>query len=126
MHPEDAAVLAGADSLVLYRLEPEGAELGPDVFHGFRIAGRTPVSAASRGAVAAVVDRMVRESTGTVARCFEPRHGVSARKGDATVDLVICFECYQMYVYSNHPSVIPIEPKVGPALDALVGPSAAP
>ncbi|MEJ7732513.1 MAG: hypothetical protein WKG00_25320 [Polyangiaceae bacterium] len=120
LHPDDAAVLAGADSLVLYKLDPERAQTGPDAFHGFRILGRTPVSATSRGAVVALVDGMIRDSDGVVAKCFDPRHGISARKGDATVDLVICFECYQMYVYSKHPSLIPIEPKHGPALDALV------
>lgn len=43
----------------------------------------------------------ITENDGIAAMCFDPRHGVRAKKGDATVDLVICFECLQIYVYNT-------------------------
>lgn len=36
------------------------------------------------------------------AHCFNPRHGISARLGDDTVDLVICFECHETKIYGKN------------------------
>ena len=33
--------------------------------------------------------------------CFNPRHGIRAKKGDETVEFLICFECSQIQVSSN-------------------------
>jgi hypothetical protein len=70
--------------------------------------------------------------------CFNPRHGISATRGDQKVDLVICFECRQTRIYFNDRKTsgvtttksaqptfdrslekagIPKEPKRPPALD---------
>ena len=32
--------------------------------------------------------------------CFDPRHGVRVMRGGQTVDLLICFECEQIHVYT--------------------------
>jgi hypothetical protein len=34
-------------------------------------------------------------------KCFEPRHGVRAMAGGKTVDLVICFACSEVQVWSD-------------------------
>jgi hypothetical protein len=41
------------------------------------------------------------ENFGTVAFCFQPRHGVRLTKDDRTVDLLICFECFRVRVYED-------------------------
>jgi hypothetical protein len=38
---------------------------------------------------------------GRVAACFNPRHGIRASREGKTIDLVICFECLQVYVYAE-------------------------
>jgi hypothetical protein len=55
-----------------------------------------PGDDAARGAVGALVGGI---RPGVGAKCFEPRHGVRATAGDATVDLVVCFACAWVYVY---------------------------
>ena len=41
----------------------------------------------------------VRSSNGTVAACFNPRHGIHATRQGRTVDLLICFECLQIEIF---------------------------
>ena len=36
------------------------------------------------------------------AHCFAPRHGISARLGDDTVDLAICFQCRTIKAYGKN------------------------
>lgn len=33
--------------------------------------------------------------------CFNPRHGIRAKKTDQVLDLVICFECEKLYAYKS-------------------------
>ena len=33
--------------------------------------------------------------------CFNPRHGIRATQGSNSLDLLICFECSQVYSFSD-------------------------
>ena len=41
------------------------------------------------------------EQEGNVPACFRPRHGIHATRGQKVVDLLVCFECSQVEVYSG-------------------------
>ena len=45
--------------------------------------------------------RLVVEHVFIGAGCFQPRHGIRLVKGDKTVDLAICFECYSTTIYGG-------------------------
>ena len=102
---ETRGVLERPDGLEIFALHPyphmpEGAaEDGAD-FHGYRILGSTEVDdAAQRKVLIDLVAIGVDESDGTVAACFDPRHGLRVRQGDEVVDLVICFACLSMHLH---------------------------
>jgi hypothetical protein len=102
--PDDAqAVLAGADRLVLLSLDPVPPKERPqDHFRGWKVLGRTEVKdKATRERIVAALTKGIAENKGNLARCFNPRHGISATQGGTTVDLVICFECLQIRVAVN-------------------------
>jgi hypothetical protein len=42
-----------------------------------------------------------RADDGSIAACFEPRHGIRAETEAGSVDFVICFQCLSMKIYHN-------------------------
>ncbi len=98
------AVLAGADVLEIYALDPyppraDGPPPG-DLFHGWRIRGAAQLAdEESIRALLALVYAGLEPSRGRRAGCFQPRHGIRARAGADVVDLVICYECITAEVH---------------------------
>ena len=94
--------LNAAGQYELLSLDPRGGHTGPDTFHGYKILGKTPVAdPATRRKLGDALRRGDRENNDTAAGCFNPRHGIHAASPGKTLDLVICFECYQAQVYEN-------------------------
>ena len=101
-------ILAAPDAMVIYALhphrlpgqsDPESAILA-DTFHDFVIIGEAAVPETSvRRRVLELVDEGVSQHNGISALCFTPRHGVRVQKGESTVDLVICYECFSLKIY---------------------------
>lgn len=104
-----AKALEKADALAVYSLGGETSE--KDGWHGARVLGQTTVKGeAEQKALAAAVKKGVEEGD-RGARCFVPRHGVRATHAGKTYDLLICFECGWVYVYtdaSDKPTVLMI------------------
>ena len=72
-------------------------------YHGRTVLGRTTVrDADTRRRVMAALNKGIEEYDGTAAEGFKPRHGIRARYDGKTVDLVICFECLSMQVFTRH------------------------
>jgi hypothetical protein len=93
------AVLEKATELDVYSLAGTAQKGDKDAWRGAKVLGKTTVKKdAERKAVVEAVKKGVVEG-GQPARCFIPRHGVSATHNGKTVDLVICFECGWIYVY---------------------------
>ena len=100
--PADAkTALEKATEWELYSLDPEHQKDPPkDGFHGWKVLGKTTVKDAdTRKTLLAALDKGAKDNDGTVARCFDPRHGIRVKAGDQTIDLVICFECYQVKTF---------------------------
>ena len=105
-----ANVVTNTDSFVLFSLDPTPAVfqepvLGKKItntFHGYPILGQVTITNSSeRSELLAAYLKAIRDSDGSVALCFSPRHGISAKHRDQKVDLVICFECLQTRIYFN-------------------------
>jgi hypothetical protein len=97
-------ILDKAKSYELFSLDPrkdeEKEEKGKDNFHGYKVLGKTTVKdAKDREKLLTALAKGIKESKGEIAKCFDPRHGIRATHDGQTVDLVICFECLQVYVY---------------------------
>ena len=99
--PDDVrAVLESADQFELLSLNPDPREKPKDGFHGWKVLGRTTVKDAdTRKKLVDALQKGVAENDGTVAACFNPRHGIRVTQGGKTADIVICFECFQASAY---------------------------
>jgi hypothetical protein len=92
-------LLTVADHFELLSLDPEnGATREPGHFWGWRVLGSVVVGPGDRDALVSALERGIAENGGWVAACFIPRHGIRASRGAASVDLVVCFECAQVYI----------------------------
>jgi hypothetical protein len=104
----ERAVLEEADTLEVFALDPSVTFLSAREneatvgFHGWPILKRKKVDdSGTREEVAAAVVRGWRKSEDEALHCFDPRHGIRARRGDQTADFVICFACRSVEVYSG-------------------------
>ena len=121
---EARAVLESADELVLYALHPHDTVTGDERtlnLQRFVALGRAKVTGDAHRDVLKEIFRGVGDWDGMMAHCFMPRHGVRATKGDTTVDVVVCFECRQVYVYvdDRRLDTIGISNGVEPAVSKL-------
>jgi hypothetical protein len=110
------AIEKNADSkskLFLYSLNPHDArffegklpENSKTVFHRYPILGRVEIlSSQDKTNLLHAFAKGVRESDGTIANCFDPRHGIRVITSMTTNDFVICFECLQVQAYGFTPS----------------------
>src|SRR5262249_1492526 len=98
---EIKAVLEKADTLELVSLEPveEKSDKG---LHGWKVLGKTELKDAEvRKKVLAALQKGISDSDGKAARCFIPRHALLAKQSDKSVDLIICFECAQVQIFTG-------------------------
>jgi hypothetical protein len=97
------AALKHAESFELYSLDPDFKQKkAGEGFNDWKVLGKTTVKeAATRGRLLTALNQGVKENDGQVAACFNPRHGIRVKAGDKTLDLVICFECYQVEVHEG-------------------------
>lgn len=108
VHDQAREILEHPEAMTIYALHPnrhsdEGKPTSAaDSFHDYRILDRAEVTAADeRSLLTSLVYRGINASDGTVAACFDPRHGIRAVKDSHSVDLVICYECLQIYMYGT-------------------------
>jgi hypothetical protein len=58
-----------------------------------RVLGLTINDAETRHRLVSSFQRAVAENQGTIAACFNPRHGIRVTRKQKQVEFVICFEC---------------------------------
>jgi hypothetical protein len=104
--PEAAqAILDKAEKVELLSLHPRPVPKADrpkekDLFHNYRVLGKTALKDADRKTVFAALDKGIKDADPNLAAgCFNPRHGIRATHDGKTVDLVICFECLQIVAY---------------------------
>lgn len=98
------AVLEQADSFEILALAPSG--VGGDMtdatalFHSWRVLGRSEVSSPEdRKRLLALIEQGLTQGDGRAAKCFNPRHAITAKRGAEIVDVVVCYECFQIEVH---------------------------
>jgi len=96
---EVEAILAAPDLLQIWSIEPHVE--GQPRFMGEKAIGTLTITAArEREALVSALMRGI-EETVAVAACFDPRHGIVAKRGTDEVRLLICFACGSMIVELN-------------------------
>jgi hypothetical protein len=100
--PADAiAAIENAETFTLYSLDPKkpGPDDARERFYDWPVLGRADVAdPAVRKQLVAALWKGVEESDGTIANCFNPRHGVRVAHKGMTVDFILCFECLTVRV----------------------------
>ena len=101
--PTTLTSLNQAESFELLSLNPAHLTEKPENdFHGWEVLGSTKVEdTKDRTKLIAALRKGVNENDGTVAGCFNPRHGIRVTSGGTTTEIVICFECMSAQVYVN-------------------------
>lgn len=100
-------LLAEEHTVELLSLSPERIfevdHKGEELFHEFELLGRAELDKASADKLMSALQA----STAAITKdyefpeCFNPRHGLRLKSQDKLIDLVICFECAQIYVYQT-------------------------
>jgi hypothetical protein len=102
-------VLHKAHRFELLSLDPdvEVKEGAKDVFHGYKVLGKTVVKrkGVRKEILVALFRGVAAGDTEGEPDCFNPRHGIRATYQGKTVDLVLCFECDQIMVYEGESNV---------------------
>lgn len=104
------AVLDKPDEFTLFSLKPlshlvGGVEKwtakGKELFHGEGVVGKIAVKETKdRERVVSALHRAVAYPSEGTALCFIPHHGIRARKGKETVEIVICFTCSRIHLHT--------------------------
>ncbi|MEK7482968.1 MAG: hypothetical protein AABZ60_01410 [Planctomycetota bacterium] len=102
--------LEGCDEFFLYALNPTPASFTEEdtgkkipedqVFHDYPILGKLQLQGEDKETVLNQFYSSIGSSP-FGALCFEPRHGIHALYGNLYIDLVICFECIRVEIYTN-------------------------
>lgn len=90
--------LEKAAELEIYSLD--GERDVKDGWHGVKVLGKTAAKGDEAKKVVALLVKGVAEGSAP-ARCFVPRHGVRVVHEKKTYDLLICFECSQIHIYTD-------------------------
>jgi hypothetical protein len=95
------AVLEQADQFELLALNPVPTK-SDRAFHGYAVLGAARISQTdTRRRLISALRQSMRESHGTLAACFNPRHGIRATRNGKQADLVICFQCLSFRLYDD-------------------------
>jgi hypothetical protein len=95
--------LENADEFTLYSLNPEldFPHKAPNIFHYYPILGQVRIETGiERTNLVTVLSNAIAEG-GPMADCFDPRHGIRAKRDGETVDFIICFECGAINAFSS-------------------------
>jgi hypothetical protein len=120
--------LRSAEQFELLSLHPEMTySPGPHVplsrFYNHEILGRTTITdPATRQQLVDALRSAARQSDGSIAACFMPRHGIRVTRVGQVTDFVICFECRVVHIHRHgQPTAyVPITRSAEPLFDAAL------
>ena len=124
--PEVGRILAEGE-FELLSLDPalltdkQRRRLRTKLFHGYEVLGRVKIpKGPKRDQLLQPLQQAIANSRGVFVYCFDPRHAIRASVGAQTVDLVICFECDMIHLYSPDKALVNTNATAQPALDAAL------
>ncbi len=98
-------ILGKGDGFVFFSLDPTLPSIfgeptsASETFHGHRILGKIELRGRERTNLLRELYAGIEQAGSDVPKCFNPRHGIRATLHDSTVELLICFECYQIRIF---------------------------
>ena len=99
-HSED--VFTKGRQVTVFWIEHAGPSEHENDFHGYHIRGQhTVTSAVLQERLKSGIEEAIATDPGSGARCFHPVHGLRVSEGTQSVDLVICFGCRRLVVFSG-------------------------
>jgi hypothetical protein len=134
----DAFVAAGFDDVTVYAIDSSRPDAPADMevgdyqkwisevdathFHRFPIRKQVVVTDQPGGRKLASASSAGMRQWAPGAKCFEPHHGLRVRKGSAYFDLVICYSCDHVEVWSasDRGKIVTTSDKSQSALDAVL------
>jgi hypothetical protein len=92
-------VLENADEFTLLSLKSNVMAKGKERFCEYAILGKKQIKNVSERR--AILDALYAgvSASGPIAECFNPRHGIRAKRGNETEELLICFDCGQIHLH---------------------------
>jgi hypothetical protein len=101
--------------------EKQRRRLGSKLFHGYRVLGRVNIpKGRDRDELLQALHESIKDSPLEYAYCFDPRHAIRTSLGTQVAELLICFECHRIEVYSPERSLTSIRATAQPSLDAAL------
>jgi hypothetical protein len=105
-------LLLNADQFTLFSINPDAdyEQTSTNMFQGYDILGqfdiksdatRTELVAALNQGIGAKHRLHIPGSINAAPSCFNPRHAIRVKKGNETVDLLICFQCQKIEITAN-------------------------
>jgi len=118
-----AAILEQPDQFELLSLNPQGRASAAGVdYHGFRVVRTVVINdLGTRQRLVSSFERAVAENQGTVAACFNPRHGIRVTRKQKQVEFVICFECNRVRVFGLVRGEFLLTNSAQPFFDSVLG-----
>lgn len=117
--PKEArAAFEKATEFELFSIDPDRQAKKDDkaeLLHGWKVLGKTTLKGDAAKKARAAIQKGIKDSDGSVAACFNPRHAVRVVSGQNTYDLVICYECLYARVYQGTESLGNFLTAPGPA-----------
>ncbi len=100
-----AETLNHAHRLTLLSLDPlrvrrNPLEESPEEFRDYRVLGKMNVDGAECEGLIKAVYQAISASDGSTGGCFEPRHGIRINSAVGDYEMLICFHCRQLIVYT--------------------------
>lgn len=125
--PPDVERILAEGEFELLALDPsllsdkQRRRLGTELFHGYKVLGRVDVpKGPARDHLLRPLRQAAANSRGLYVYCWEPRHAIPASVGVHTVNLLICFECERIEVYSPEKSLAATDATAQASFDAAL------
>ncbi len=99
---DELDLLESSEVFVFMTLKPWYTKVNPNnnkYFYNYRILGKRIVNTRVQQKLIQSLYKSIMKETGSRKACFWPRHTIQVKKGKHLLDLLICFECSQIYIY---------------------------
>ena len=100
-----STIFEKGQQMSLFWIDPPVSSQGTKTFHGCHVRRERIITDPKlKVELRAAINAAIANNTGNAAKCFNPHHGLRVSQGNQSVDLVICFGCSRLVVYSGQKS----------------------
>ena len=100
-----STVFENGQQMSVFWIDPPQSSQVPMTFHGCHVRRERIITDPKlKAELRAAVNEAIANNSGIAGKCFIPHHGLRVSQGIQSVDLVICFDCHRLAVYSGQKS----------------------